>query len=497
MPEAVSGQTGGPVSPYESSSVSSSAQSSVSEVCGWVRDRVRQVEFAIRGECMAPKMSGDRWNFDLASVSPKGVEYLPCVVWKDVAPGLDARLRRSGSSLEQAMSEGMVLTLEGTLWVNAEGTVGVRVTKIEPGFSRRGEIHGEDKRAMAALRSAGVHGSRLSKKFSHDNPKNAFRDIGVSPERVMVLGPSNAQGIGDLKRRLSHRAGSAPEVIYRTMSWTSGTDIGEFQAHLQEARRLNLDLVLLVQGGGHWSRLRGYQRADLALAIQKSPVPVATAVGHDANISVADRAAKLSFTTPTAAAEAIANDLDFHLWQRKKVARDAAAREQRQAERTARNAASVLLKDQIRILKKSCTEAWEAAEAAQRKQAETAGALHVAFRLHTQDLLETAEARVRLISRGASAAILVAVAALVLCGGEVLAHLQSSHDIVPHWLVTGAVVVTAVGLLLWQRRARRAVGLPSVSGMKHPPGDVDSWRLAVKSVRTIRKLRQLRHHMPR
>jgi hypothetical protein len=395
------------------------------------------------------------------------------------------------------MSEGMVLTIEGTLWVSAEGNVGVRVTKIEPGFSRRGEIYGEDKRAMAALRSAGVHSSRLGKKFAHDNPRNAFRDIGVSPERVMVLGPSDAQGIGDLKRRLSHNAGSTPEVIYRTISWTSGSNIGAFQANLQEARRLKLDVVLLVQGGGHWSRLRGYQRADLALAIQKSPVPVATAVGHDANISVADRAAKLSFTTPTAAAEAIANDLNFHQWQQKKAARDTAARERRKAELAARDAASVLLENKIRILKKSCAAAWEAVDAAQRKQAETDAGLHVAFKLHTQDLLETAEARVRLISRVASAAILVAFAAVVLFGDKVLAHFQSSHDIVPDWLVTGAVVVTGVGLLVWQRRARRALGLPSVSGMKHPPGDVDSWRFAVKTVRTIRKLRQLRYHMPR
>ena len=141
----------------------------------------------MQGECLAPRASGNRWNFDLASVSPKGVEYLPCVVWEDAVPRLDTRLRRSGSSLEEAMSEGMVLTIEGTLWVSAEGNVGVRVTQIEPGFSRRGEIYGEDKKAMAALRSAGVHSSRLSKKFAHDNPQNAFRDIGLRPERVMVL----------------------------------------------------------------------------------------------------------------------------------------------------------------------------------------------------------------------------------------------------------------------------------------------------------------------
>jgi exonuclease VII large subunit len=100
-----------------------------------------------------------------------------------------------------------------------------------------------------------------------------------------------------------------PEVVYRALSWTESSSIKTVEAHLNEASRRNIDLVVLVRGGGPWSQLRGYERLDLALAIHKSRVPVATAVGHNADISLADRAAVLSFTTPTAAAEAISNEL--------------------------------------------------------------------------------------------------------------------------------------------------------------------------------------------
>ncbi|MFF1883739.1 exodeoxyribonuclease VII large subunit [Pseudarthrobacter sp. NPDC058196] len=390
----------------------------------------------------------------------------------------------------------MVLTIRGTLWFSADGSVGVRVSNIEPGFARRGELYIEHKRAIASLRRAGLDSRRLSNDFVHDNPKNAFQDVGFKPERFMVLGPAKAQGIGDLRRRLSQSAGSAHEVIYRSHSWTAGSNIDAFRAHLQEAKRLDLDLVLLVQGGGHWSRLRGYQRADLALAIHTSPVPVATAVGHDANISLADRAAMLSFTTPTAAAEAIANVLDLDRWRRKRDARNAFAQERRQEELAAKTASIDLQKAKMKVVEQRCTAAREAEEKARTKQSEAVAALHMALRLHTNDLLETAEARVRFLSHAESAVTILAIVALVAYNDEVLRLLQISPNAVHNWIYVLTTISTGLWLLVGQRRARKAAGLPSASPMKHPPGDVDSWRVAVKRVRTVRKLRQLRRHMP-
>lgn len=480
------------MSPHQTRRVASPARNSVSEVRGWVSERVRRGEVVIRGERVAPRSSGNMWSFDLAAGASAGVEYLPCVIWANLAPGLDARLRQRGSTLEHAMSEGMVLTVRGTLWLNAEGIVGVQVTGIEPGFVRRGDLYLEGERAIAALRTAGVHSSRLRKSFTHDNPKFAFRDIGFKPQRVMVLGPANAQGVGDLKRRLSNSAGSLPEVTYRAFSWTAGSDIRAFHTHLQEAQRLDVDLVLLVQGGGHWSKLRGYQRADLAVAIQRSSVPVATAVGHDVNVSLADRAARLSFATPTAAAEAIANVVDLGHWQRKKDAGEAAARKRRETERAAR----VSLLGEMASLETMCADAWHAANLAQREQSEAVARLCSASKIHNRDLLEMAEARVLLISRVVSAATLMAVAMIVVVSHGILAPFQSNQNSLQAWLAVAAVIVMGCGLLDWQRRARKIAWLRSVSGMKHPPVDVDSWRSAVKKVRTIRKLRQLRHHAP-
>ncbi|SDT02046.1 Exonuclease VII, large subunit [Pseudarthrobacter equi] len=470
---------------------------SVSQVRGWVGTRVQHGEITISGECMAPRKTNGSWNFDLVSVSPKGAEILSCVVWENMVPGIDAMLSTAGSSIGNAMSEGMVLTLKGTLWLDAEGTIGVRVTAIEPGFVRRGDLYLEGKKSIALLRAAGVPRSRLTKEFRHDNPEHAFKNLGCKPERVMVVGPANAKGVGDLQRRLWNSRSTSPEVFYRPFSWTAAAQIGVFQAHLQEAQELNLDLVLLVQGGGHWRWLRGYQRADLALAIKASRVPVATAVGHDSDVSLADRAATLSFTTPTAAGEAIANELSFQRRQQVKTTRQAAAREVHQAHQAAKEADRASREKRTEILESQRSEALADARTAQQREAEANSRFHMALRVHTQDLLETAESRVRFMSYAASVTVLVVVTALVAYDDQVLAVLQLSPDTLPSWLYHASVVSSGAWLLVWQRRARKSAWLASASPMKHPPSDLDSWRFAIKRVRTVRKLRLLRHHTPR
>lgn len=438
---------------------------------------------------MAPRKIGLRWNFDLVSVSPKGVELLPCVVWGDMVPKIDAQLCTRNSSLDKAMTSGMVLTLKGSLWLNAEGTVGMRVTAIEPGFVRRGALYLEDNRAIASLRAAGVPGSRLARTFVHDNPENAFKNLDCKPERVMVVGPANAQGVGDLERRLSHSGGSSPEVFYRTLSWSVDAKMEDLQAHLREAEELDLDLVLLVRGGGHWRWLRGYQRADLGLAILRSSVPVATAVGHDADVSVADRAASLSFTTPTAAAEAIANELAFHRRQQTRAMRHTAERRIQAEDQAAEEATLASFEARIGVLQTNY-------ETAQQRVSEANSRQHNAFKVHTQDLLDTAEMRVKFVSRTASVAVLMAVTAMVVFNDQLLANLQLSPDSLQGWLYRLTIIATGVWLLVWQRRARNSAGLASTSPMKEPPRDVDSWRFAMKRVRTVRKLRRLRHHTP-
>jgi exonuclease VII large subunit len=485
---------------YETTQVEGANRSNVSQVRGWAKSRIRRADVAMWGECVAPRQTGARWNFDLAYVNAKDVEFLSCTIWESQAPKIDLELRKMGLSLEQAMTTGMALKLTGTTWLGKDGKLYVTVTAIEPELVRRGSLYLEDMRAMDAMKVAGVASERLCDSFTHDNPKSALQTLGRSPVRIMVLGPEGAQGIGDFRRRLRHNRTPSPHVVYRALSWTLAENIQTVKTHLDDAYLQNVDLVLFVQGGGHWSVLRGYERKDLALAIHSSRVPVATAVGHDANVSLADRAAKLSFITPTAAAEAIGNALDYQHYKQRNAVREAAGQKKRKADLAARTVERETFRDKtknletkVNDLERSLAKALQDTDLAQTQRT---AEVHRANCIHTQDLLELASRRVRFNSRLATAATLIGVAVLIAGTHEVMGLLRIDRGPAEQWLYATSLALLGAALVLKQLVARRNITRPSAAPMKRPPANAYTWRFAVKRVHTIRGLRKLRHHTP-
>lgn len=130
--------------------------------------------------------------------------------------------------------------------------------------------------------------------------------------RVVLVTSAQAAAYGDVLRTLERRT---PWVkIMHVDSLVQGTDApAALISALIAAQALTPDVILLVRGGGSYEDLQAFNDEELARTIAALNVPVIYGVGHEADFTIADFAADLRASTPTAAAESIGPDRDTWL----------------------------------------------------------------------------------------------------------------------------------------------------------------------------------------
>jgi exodeoxyribonuclease VII large subunit len=77
----------------------------------------------------------------------------------------------------------------------------------------------------------------------------------------------------------------------------------------------DVDVVVLVRGGGARSDLAPFDAEGVARAITEMPVPVLTGIGHEVDRTVADEVAHTCCKTPTAVAGLVVDQVDEYVDQ--------------------------------------------------------------------------------------------------------------------------------------------------------------------------------------
>ncbi|MDH5526081.1 MAG: exodeoxyribonuclease VII large subunit [Nitrospirota bacterium] len=125
------------------------------------------------------------------------------------------------------------------------------------------------------------------------------------PRRVAVVTSPTGAALRDVISVLGRRAAGLPVLLVPALVQGRDAPSQLTEALGLAATQKDVDVILLVRGGGSPEDLAAFNDEALARAIAACPVPVIAGVGHETDVSIADFAADLRAPTPSAAAELV------------------------------------------------------------------------------------------------------------------------------------------------------------------------------------------------
>ena len=140
--------------------------------------------------------------------------------------------------------------------------------------------------------------------------KQALPDL---PQRIGVVTSSTGAAIRDVLQVLARRSPQAEIIIYPSLVQGASAAPKIVEAIKTAERRHEVDVLLLVRGGGSIEDLWAFNEEQVAQAIFECELPVVCGVGHEIDITIADLVADLRAPTPSAAAELATPDEEVML----------------------------------------------------------------------------------------------------------------------------------------------------------------------------------------
>lgn len=201
-----------------------------------------------------------------------------------------AMFRRAASLLDFSPRDGQLVELRGRLGVyEPRGELQLVVESMRQ--AGQGNLFEQFLQLKAKLEAEGL--------FEADRK----RPLPLMPRAIGVVTSLGAAALHDVVSALQRRAPHIPVVLY-----PASVQGGQAAAELREAllkayQRDEVDVLLLVRGGGAMEDLWAFNDEQLARTIVASPVPVVSGVGHETDFTIADFCADVRAPTPTAAAE--------------------------------------------------------------------------------------------------------------------------------------------------------------------------------------------------
>ncbi|MEW6023539.1 MAG: exodeoxyribonuclease VII large subunit [Pseudomonadota bacterium] len=146
---------------------------------------------------------------------------------------------------------------------------------------------------------------RLKEKLSSQGLFDAERKrpLPLFTRSIGIVTSPQAAALRDVLTALRRRAPHVNIVLYPAPVQGQFAADKIADAIMTASRRAEVDVLLVVRGGGSIEDLWSFNEECVARAIAACSIPVIAGVGHETDVTIADFAADMRAATPTAAAE--------------------------------------------------------------------------------------------------------------------------------------------------------------------------------------------------
>ncbi|MEY3557590.1 MAG: exodeoxyribonuclease large subunit [Actinomycetota bacterium] len=202
---------------------------------------------------------------------------------------VQAKLRQQGIELK----DGLKVRLFGRVeYYGPFGKLNLIATDVDTQFSA-GDVAAKREELLRVLMEKGV--DKINKRIPAP----------LVPLRLGIISSSQAAGWADAQQHLTE-SGIGFAITFCDVRVQGDAAVPQIVAALNSlSRRDDIDLVMLMRGGGSKGDLAAFDDEQIAMAISKCSHPVFTGIGHEIDTSIADIVAHTANKTPTACAQSV------------------------------------------------------------------------------------------------------------------------------------------------------------------------------------------------
>jgi exodeoxyribonuclease VII large subunit len=202
---------------------------------------------------------------------------------------VQTKLRQQGIELK----DGLKVRLFGRVeYYGPFGKLNLIATDVDTQFSA-GDVAAKREELLRQLMEKGV--DKINKRIP----------VPLVPLRLGIISSSQAAGWADAQQHLTE-SGIGFAITFCDVRVQGDAAVSQIVAALNSlSRRDDIDLVMLMRGGGSKGDLAAFDDEQIAMAISKCAHPVFTGIGHEIDTSIADIVAHTANKTPTACAQSV------------------------------------------------------------------------------------------------------------------------------------------------------------------------------------------------